>query len=202
MGEAQRINPVDQKGTFMEQERINNDPKETATLGGGCFWCLEPLFRDLAGVEQVLVGYSGGTTPSPSYRDVCTGRTGHAEVVQITFDPNVISFRDILEVFFSVHDPTTPNRQGADIGPQYRSIILYHSEIQKEISEQTIQELGAANKWDAPIVTEIAPFNVFHKAEDYHQQYFKNNPQQPYCRVVIEPKMMKFRKRYSSRLKN
>ena len=186
----------------MNQERIKNDPKETATLGGGCFWCLEPLFKDLAGVEQALVGYSGGTAPDPSYCDVCTGRTGHAEVVQITFDPKVISFRNILEVFFSVHDPTTPNRQGADIGPQYRSIILHHSEDQKEIAEQVIQELEATNKWDAPIVTEIAPFNVFYRAEDYHQQYFKSNPRQPYCRIVIEPKVAKFRKQYSSRLKN
>jgi peptide-methionine (S)-S-oxide reductase len=145
--------------------------------------------------------YSGGDVPNPSYRHVCSGTTGHAEVVQITFDPKVISFREILEVFFSVHDPTTPNRQGVDAGPQYRSIILPHSEQQRRTADRVIQDLEAANIWSAPIVTEVVPFKVFYKAENDHQEYFKNNPQQPYCRVVIEPKVAKFRKRYSPKLK-
>ncbi|MEI9477367.1 MAG: peptide-methionine (S)-S-oxide reductase MsrA [Deltaproteobacteria bacterium] len=186
----------------MDQEETKGQGKEIATLGGGCFWCLEPIFRDVAGVEQVVVGCSGGDVPNPSYRHVCTGTTGHAEVVQVTFYPKVISFREILEIFFSVHDPTTPNRQGADVGPQYRSIILYHSQEQKRIAERMIQDLEAANVWSAPIVTEVVPFKVFYEAEGYHQGYFEKNPAQPYCRVVVEPKVSKFRKKYSSKLKN
>lgn len=172
---------------------------EVATLGGGCFWCLEPIFEDLRGVQDVVVGYAGGRTPNPSYEQVCTGTTGHAEVVQVTFDPKEISFREILEVFFGVHDPTTPNRQGADVGPQYRSILLYHSEAQRATAEQVIEELEAAKVWGAPIVTEVAPFEGFYRAEAYHQGYFEKNPSQGYCRVVIAPKVAKFRERYGSK---
>jgi peptide-methionine (S)-S-oxide reductase len=185
----------------MVQEDSRRLQKEMATLGGGCFWCLEPIFREVAGVEHVMVGYSGGDVPNPSYRHVCTGTTGHAEVVHMTFKPKEVSFTDILEVFFSVHDPTTPNRQGADVGPQYRSVILYHTQEQKRIAERMVQDLEAANVWSAPIVTEIAPFKEFYKAEDYHQGYFEKNPGQPYCRVVIEPKVTTFRKKHGLKLK-
>jgi peptide-methionine (S)-S-oxide reductase len=181
-----------------EPQRLHN---ETATLGGGCFWCLEPVFREVAGVEHVTVGYSGGDVPNPSYRHVSTGTTGHAEVVQIIFRPAEVSFRDILEIFFNVHDPTTPNRQGADVGTQYRSIILCHSQEQKRVAERMVQDLEAANVWSAPIVTEIVPLKVFYEAEDYHQGYFEKNPEQPYCRVVVEPKVTKFRKKYGLKLK-
>ena len=185
----------------MVQGETPRSDTEMTTLGGGCFWCLEPIFREVVGVEQVQVGYAGGDVPNPSYRHVCTGTTGHAEVVQVTFTPKEISFKDILEIFFSVHDPTTPNRQGADVGPQYRSIILYHNQEQKRIAERMVQELEAANVWSAPIVTEIAPFKAFYEAEDDHQGYFEKNPEQPYCRVVIEPKVTHFRKKYSLKLK-
>jgi peptide-methionine (S)-S-oxide reductase len=174
--------------------------KELATLGGGCFWCLEPIFRALAGVKEVVVGYSGGTVANPSYEEVCTGTTGHAEVVQIAFDPEVISYEEILEVFFSIHDPTTPNRQGADVGSQYRSIILYHNEGQKAVAEKFVQDLNSKKVWEAPVVTEIVPFRVFFRAEGYHQGYFEANPQQPYCRVVVSPKVDKFRKTFAPRL--
>jgi peptide-methionine (S)-S-oxide reductase len=172
---------------------------EVATLAGGCFWCLEAVFVDLKGVQRVESGYSGGTVANPTYRQVCAGTTGHAEVVQITFDPRVISFRDLLEVFFTIHDPTTLNRQGADVGTQYRSAIFYHSEAQKAVAEQVMREV--AGLWDAPIVTEVAPFTVFYKAEEYHQEYFARNPFQPYCQAVIAPKVAKFRKRYLEKLK-
>ena len=174
--------------------------KEVATLGGGCFWCLEPIFRTLAGVEEVVAGYSGGTVPNPSYQEVCAGTTGHAEVVQIAFDPEVISYEEILEVFFSIHDPTTPNRQGADVGSQYRSIILYHNEGQKAVAEKFVQDLNSKKVWETPVVTEIVPFRVFFRAEGYHQGYFEANPQQPYCRVVVSPKVDKFRKTFAPRL--
>jgi peptide-methionine (S)-S-oxide reductase len=175
--------------------------KEVATLGGGCFWCLEPLFKDLTGVDEVIVGYSGGTVPNPSYEQVCTGKTGHAEAVQISFDPGVISFTEILEVFFNMHDPTTPNRQGGDVGPQYRSVIFYHSQKQKEDAERVIGDLSASGTWKAPIVTEVVPFKEFYKAEAYHQNYFAKNPRQAYCQVVIAPKVEKFQKQYSPKLK-
>lgn len=174
---------------------------ETATLAGGCFWCLEAVFDELKGVESVESGYSGGHMESPSYRDVCTGTTGHAEVVQVRFDPTVLTYRDLLGVFFAIHDPTTPNRQGADVGTQYRSAIFYHSEAQKLAAEALIQELDSQQIWDAPIVTEIAPFKNFHPAEDYHQEYFSRNPLQPYCMMVVAPKVSKFRKRFIDRLK-
>jgi len=175
--------------------------KEVATLAGGCFWCLEAVYTELKGVEKVESGYSGGSVPNPSYRLVCTGTTGHAEVVQITFDPLVVSFRELLEVFFTIHDPTTRNRQGADVGPQYRSAIFYHSPGQKSTAEQVIREIEAAKIWPATIVTEVMPFEAFYKAEDYHQDYFKNNPEQGYCQVVIAPKVSKFRHKFFEKLK-
>jgi peptide-methionine (S)-S-oxide reductase len=185
----------------MNQEKSSSCANEITTLGGGCFWCLEPIFKDLTGVEEVVVGYSGGTVPDPSYEQVCTGKTGHAEVVQISFDPSVVSFPEILEVFFNAHDPTTPNRQGADVGPQYRSIILYHSQKQKEDAERVIEDLDASGAWKTPIVTEVVPFKEFYEAEAYHRDYFAKNPGQPYCQVVIAPKVKKFQKRYGSKLK-
>lgn len=185
-----------------EQSRMHlGNSKQVATLAGGCFWCLEAVFDELKGVEKVVSGYSGGTVANPSYSEVLTGTTGHAEAVQLTFDPRVISFRQILEIFFSIHDPTTLNRQGADVGTQYRSVIFYHSEEQKAIAKQVIQELDAANIWDAPIVTEVTQFEAFYPAEDYHQDYFRQHFEQPYCRVVIAPKIAKFREQYLEKLK-
>ena len=166
--------------------------EEMATLGGGCFWCLEAVFVELRGVKQVVSGYAGGTVPNPTYRAVCNGTTGHAEVAQLTFDPEVISFRDILQVFFATHDPTTLNRQGADVGMQYRSAIYFHNAEQKETAETMIVELDAADIWSNLIVTEVAPLDIFYPSEDYHQEYYKYNSQQPYCQVVITPKLAKF----------
>ncbi len=177
------------------------DGKEIATLAGGCFWCLEAVFDDLNGVVDVVSGYSGGKFPNPTYKQVCTGATGHAEVVQVTFDPARISYKDILEVFFTIHDPTTLNRQGGDVGTQYRSAIFFHSPEQKATAEQVIQKLNTAQLWGRPIVTEIQPFTKFYPAEDYHQEYFANNAQQPYCQIVIAPKVAKFRKHYLEKLK-
>lgn len=174
---------------------------EVATLGGGCFWCLEPIFAQLKGVEDAVVGYAGGKTAAPTYEQVCTGLTGHAEVVQVTFEPAVISYREILEVFFSVHDPTTRNRQGADFGTQYRSIILYHNDPQRQTAESLIAELNQNGIWQKPIVTEVVPFTVFYPAEEYHQEYFEKNPYAGYCQVVIQPKVGKFRKQFAERLK-
>jgi peptide-methionine (S)-S-oxide reductase len=178
----------------MSQRQSNN--KEMATLAGGCFWCLEAIFKEVKGVEKVVSGYSGGTTVNPSYNEVCSGTTGHAESVQITFDPRIISFKEILSIFFTVHDPTTLNRQGPDIGTQYRSAIFYHNEEQKTIAEQLIRDLNSSNGWGAPIVTEITPFQNFYPAEEYHQNYYGRKPEQPYCSVVIAPKLDKFRKQY------
>ncbi len=178
-----------------------SDNLKKATLGGGCFWCVEAVYQDLQGVEQVISGYAGGRVENPTYQQVCTGTTGHAEVAQITFDPQAISYSDLLYVFWRTHDPTTPNRQGADVGPQYRSIILYHDEGQKAIAEQSKRETEAAGLWPNPIVTEIVPLDVFYPAEAYHQEYYRNNPNQPYCRVVIDPKVSKFRKEFKDRLK-
>jgi peptide-methionine (S)-S-oxide reductase len=175
--------------------------EEIATLAGGCFWCLEAVYADLDGVLRVESGYAGGTVSNPSYERVCAGTTGHAEVVQITFDPRVLSYRDLLEVFFNIHDPTTLNRQGHDIGTQYRSAIFYHSPEQKAVAEQMIRELSAAHRWPNPIVTEVTPFTAFYKAEPYHQEYFAHNPYQPYCQAVVGPKVAKFRKQYRERLK-
>jgi peptide-methionine (S)-S-oxide reductase len=174
---------------------------EVATLGGGCFWCLEPLFDSLQGVQSVESGYSGGRVENPSYRQVCTGTTGHAEVVQVTYDPAAISYRDLLEVFFSAHDPTTQDRQGNDVGPQYRSAIFFHSPEQEQVARAAIAELQSSGDFPAPIVTEVVPFEKFYVAEDYHQEYYDRNPAQPYCRVVIAPKVAKFRKSWAERLK-
>ncbi|MCS6847107.1 MAG: peptide-methionine (S)-S-oxide reductase MsrA [Anaerolineae bacterium] len=174
---------------------------EVATLGGGCFWCLEAVYEQVNGVLRVESGYAGGHVPRPSYEAVCTGTTGHAEVVQITFDPRVVTFRELLEIFFVIHDPTTLNRQGADVGTQYRSAIFYHSPEQREIAGQVIAEVEAAKLWDDPIVTEVTPFEAFYKAEAYHQGYYRNHPMQGYCRVVIAPKVAKFRERFADKLK-
>jgi peptide-methionine (S)-S-oxide reductase len=179
---------------------MSSGQHEVATLGGGCFWCLDAIYRQLRGVEKVESGYAGGTRPNPSYREVCGGNTGHAEVVQITYDPSVISYRDLLDVFFTIHDPTTPDRQGADIGTQYRSIILTHSDDQARIAREAIADVTAEKIWDDPIVTQIRPLDTFYPAERYHQDYFANNPNQPYCQVVIEPKVAKFRRKYLERL--
>jgi peptide-methionine (S)-S-oxide reductase len=173
---------------------------ELATLAGGCFWCLEAVYKELRGVERVVSGYAGGHVDNPTYREVCDGATGHAEVVQITFDPSAVSYRELLEVFFTIHDPTTLNRQGADVGTQYRSAVFYHSPEQRETAKQVIAEMTAAGVWDSPIVTEVAPLEKFYPAEDYHQDYFEKNPSQPYCRAVVAPKVSKFRKLFLDRL--
>lgn len=180
---------------------MSDNIREIATLGGGCFWCLDGVFKDLRGVEKVESGYTGGHLKNPSYQAVCTGTTGHAEVIQLTFNPNEVSFKEILEVFFTIHDPTTLNRQGYDEGTQYRSAIFYHSPEQKEVAAQVIAELDAAKIWGNPIVTEVTPIGDFYVAEGYHQNYFENNPNQPYCRAVVEPKVAKFRKYFFEKLK-
>ena len=173
---------------------------ELATLAGGCFWCLEAVYQQLKGVHKVESGYAGGAKVNPSYQLVCTGMTGHAEVVQITFDPAVVTYRELLQVFFTIHDPTTLNRQGADVGTQYRSAIFYHSTQQKQTAEQVIAEMTAAQIWDHPIVTELQPYTIFYKAEQYHQNYFQTHASQSYCQVVIAPKVAKFRKLFFERL--
>ncbi|MGA3297234.1 MAG: peptide-methionine (S)-S-oxide reductase MsrA [Candidatus Bathyarchaeia archaeon] len=178
-----------------------SEGKKLGTLGGGCFWCTEAAFLELKGVEKVESGYSGGTVPNPSYGQVCSGVTGHAEAIQILFDPKIISFKEILQIFFTIHDPTTMNRQGADMGTQYRSVIFYHDAEQKKVAEQVIKEVEASHVWNAPIVTQVVPFETFYKAEDYHQNYFKQNSDQPYCQMIIAPKVAKLRKYYRERLK-
>ena len=185
----------------MSQIASNAQMKDTITLGGGCFWCTEAVFEQLKGVEKVESGYSGGTVPNPTYQQVCSGDTGHAEVSQITFDPKVISLKEILEVFFTVHDPTTLNQQGNDVGTQYRSAIFYRNAEQKTVARQVIKEIEAAKIWNRRIVTELEPFKEFYKAEDYHQEYFRLHGQQPYCRVVIAPKVAKFREHFRDKLK-
>ena len=174
---------------------------QQATLGGGCFWCLEAVYVELRGVTKVVSGYTGGSVPNPSYQRVCSGNTGHAEVVQVTFDPAVVTFRELLEIFFTIHDPTTLNRQGADVGTQYRSAVFYHDEEQKRVAEEVIKEITAAKLWSKPIVTQVAPLDVFYAAENYHQDYFANNPMQPYCQVIVAPKVAKFRKQYFEKLR-
>ena len=174
--------------------------REKATLAGGCFWCLEAVYDQLRGVENVESGYAGGDTVNPSYQQVCTGATGHAEVVQVTFDPEVISFRDLLDIFFTIHDPTTLNRQGADVGTQYRSAIFYHSPEQKAIAEEVVAELEREKLWGSPIVTQIVPLTDFYPAEEYHRDYFERNPGQGYCQAVVAPKVAKFRKKYFEKL--
>ena len=175
--------------------------RETATLAGGCFWCLDAVYRDVRGVEEIMSGYTGGRRPNPTYEQVCTGVTGHAEVTKLTFDPEVVSYREILEVFFAIHDPTTLNRQGADAGTQYRSAIFWHTPEQKATAEAVVAELNAAGIWDDPIVTEITPAGPFYAAEEYHQDYYRQNPNQGYCRVVIAPKVAKFRAGALARLR-
>ena len=173
---------------------------ETATFGGGCFWCVEAVMQPLRGVRRVTSGYAGGHVENPTYREVCSGRTGHAEVAQVTFDPSEVSYRDLLHVFFATHDPTTLNRQGADVGTQYRSVVFYHDEAQREAAEAVIAELEAEGVFDRPIVTEVKPLEAFYPAEDYHQDYFRQNPQAPYCQAVIAPKVAKLRRQYLDRL--
>jgi peptide-methionine (S)-S-oxide reductase len=174
---------------------------ETITLGGGCFWCVEAVFDDLQGVEDVVSGYMGGQGANPTYEQICTGRTGHAEVIQVKFDPAVISLREILEVFFAVHNPTTLNRQGNDVGTQYRSAIFYHTPEQKQAAEEVIEAVGSGKVWDDPIITEVTPAATFYPAEDYHQEFFKRNPHQGYCMAVVSPKVSKFRQKFSAKLK-
>ena len=174
---------------------------EVATLGGGCFWCVEAVFEETKGVLGVESGYSGGFVPNPTYRQVCSETTGHAEVVQVTFDPEVLSYRDVLGIFFATHDPTTLNRQGADVGARYRSAVLYHDEEQRRVAEEVISEIEAEGVWDDPIVTDVVPFEAFYPAEGYHQGYFRNNARQPYCQVVIAPKVAKFRKQHLDKLR-
>ena len=179
----------------------STDQLEVATLGGGCFWCLEAVYDRLEGVVSVESGYSGGEVPNPSYQQVSSGKTGHAEVVRVTFDPQVISNREILQVFFSIHNPTTLNRQGADVGTQYRSVIFYHGEEQKMIAQQVIDEIEQEGIWEDKIVTQVTPLEKFYLAEEYHQEYFEKNPYQGYCQVVIAPKVAKFRAKYAQQLK-
>jgi peptide-methionine (S)-S-oxide reductase len=178
-----------------------NHSVEIATLGGGCFWCLEAVFEQVRGVTKVVSGYAGGSARDPSYRQVCNGNTGHAEVVQVTFDPAVLSYREVLEIFFSFHDPTTLNRQGADVGTQYRSVIFYHSPEQKQTAEEAIAALNKLDPWGRPLVTEVVPAPTFYPAEDYHQGYFRNNPTQGYCQAVVAPKVAKLRQHFAARLK-
>ncbi|MDE2824095.1 MAG: peptide-methionine (S)-S-oxide reductase MsrA [Chloroflexota bacterium] len=179
----------------------SSDGNRLATLAGGCFWCLEAVYNELHGVESVVSGYAGGHDLSPTYEAVCSGTTGHAEVVQIAYDPDMVSFRELLEVFFTIHDPTTLNRQGNDVGTQYRSAVYYHDEEQRLIAEEVIEEMTVAEVWDDPIVTEITALDMFFEAEEYHQRYFEKNPFQPYCFVVVRPKVSKFRKKFVSKLK-
>ena len=174
---------------------------EMATFGGGCFWCVEAIFERVSGVQLVQSGYSGGHVANPNYKQITTGMTGHAEVVQISFNPEQISYIELLEIYFKTHDPTTLNKQGADVGTQYRSIVLYHHDEQRKQAEKVIEDLGSAGIWNNPIVTQVEPFEEFYKAEDYHQEYFENNPNQGYCRVVIQPKVDKFEKVFREKLK-
>lgn len=178
-----------------------SERRETATLAAGCFWCVEAVFSRIRGVKKVIAGYAGGTVPAPSYAEVCSGTTGHAESVQIIFDPEEVSFAEILQVFWRTHDPTTINRQGADIGPQYRSAIFHHDDVQRRIAEQSRRDVDAEGIWPGPVVTEIAPFTNFYAAEDYHQGYYRLNPDQPYCRLVIDPKIRKLLRDFAGRLK-
>lgn len=190
---------MDQRRNERGDERRES---EAATLGGGCFWCLEAVFTELQGVQHVDSGYAGGHVPNPTYEQVCTGTTGNAEVVRIAFDPRAISYRELLHVFFAIHDPTTPDRQGADVGPQYRSAIFYHSPEQKKTAEEVIDDLGRQELWPAPIVTEVKPLTAFYPAEEYHRNYFARHPGQPYCHVVIAPKVSKFRSRFGAMLRS
>lgn len=177
-----------------------NNNFEYATLGGGCFWCIEAVFSEVRGINTAISGYSGGTVKNPTYREVTSGRTGHAEVIQLQFDPEVITYRDILTIFFHLHDPTTLNRQGADVGTQYRSVIFYHNDEQEKVAREVFEEIDRSDLWDNHLITEISPLDEFYKAEDYHQDYYANNPNQPYCTFVISPKMSKLRKLFKDKL--
>jgi peptide-methionine (S)-S-oxide reductase len=177
------------------------DREEVATLAGGCFWCMEAIYKNVRGVQRVLSGYTGGHKVNPTYEEVCSDKTGHAEAIDITFFTDVISYREILEIFFSVHNPTTLNKQGNDMGTQYRSAIYYHDELQKLIAEEVIQEINKAKIWDAPIVTEIKPYTKFYSAEEFHRDYFERNPEKAYCQVIIAPKVAEFRKKWETKLK-
>ena len=184
-----------------QNQPANQASQAIATLAGGCFWCVEAVFENMRGVSKVESGFAGGVMLNPTYRQVCSGESGHAEVIQVTFDPSTVSYEELLLVFFTVHDPTTRNRQGADVGTQYRSAVFYHDAAQKAIAEQVIARLTAERLWPNPIVTEVAPFDAFYKAEAYHQQYYRNNASKPYCQIVIAPKVTKFRKAYGYLLK-
>jgi peptide-methionine (S)-S-oxide reductase len=187
--------------TSSDEKITSMDSLEVATFGAGCFWCVEAIFQDIKGVKKVASGYSGGNIKNPSYKEVCQGTTGHAEVIQVTFDPSQVSFAKLVEVFFATHDPTTLNRQGADVGTQYRSAIFYHSEEQRSTAELAKAAADASGEWGSPIVTEISAFDVFYAAEDYHQDYYNLNGTQPYCQIVISPKMDKFKKKFADLLK-
>jgi peptide-methionine (S)-S-oxide reductase len=195
------MSPMQAPQAVTPRVKISAARSESATLGGGCFWCLEAVFQQLEGVQKVVSGYAGGHVEDPDYEAVCAGRTGHAEVVQVTYDPAAISYREVLEVFFTIHDPTTLDRQGADIGTQYRSIILTHGPEQEHIARGIIEELDQEQAFEVPIVTEVVPLNRFYPAEEYHQDYYKRNPDQGYCQAVIAPKLSKFRKKWQARLK-
>ena len=199
--QAQNQTKVTKKNSPQKVKMNMNANLEVATFGGGCYWCIEAIFQRLEGVEKVESGFSGGQVKNPTYREVCTGATGHAEVIQITFDTTKISFEEILKVFFTMHDPTTLNQQGNDIGTQYRSAIFYQNEAQKKVSEEIIAALNQAKAYPSPIVTEVTPFDVFYKAEDYHQNYYNDNSGEGYCRYVIQPKIEKFEKVFKDRLK-
>jgi peptide-methionine (S)-S-oxide reductase len=198
-GQPEKSIPVSNMQSVIQEASAPSGQTEIATLGGGCFWCVEAIYQDLKGVSKVESGYSGGHIDNPTYKEVCSGLTGHAEVIQVTFDPAIISYADILRIFFTVHDPTTLNRQGNDSGTQYRSVIYFHSEEQQKTAEAV--KIEAKEAWDDPIVTEISAFEKFYKAEDYHQNYFKDNPNQGYCSFIIAPKVKKFREKYKDRLK-
>jgi peptide-methionine (S)-S-oxide reductase len=176
--------------------------EEVATLAGGCFWCLEAVFKEVKGVQRVLSGYTGGKKENPTYEEVCSDKTGHAEAIDITFFPDVISYREILEIFFTVHDPTTLNRQGHDTGSQYRSAVFYHDQAQKSIAEEVIGEINNAHIWCSPIITDVKPYTKFHSAEEYHRDYFERHPEQNYCQAIIAPKVLKFRQKWAGKLKN
>ena len=188
--------------TTPKVKKVGMSKEEVATLGGGCFWCIEAVLSELKGVTQVLPGYAGGNVPNPSYEQVCTDKTGHAEVVQVTFDPSVLSYGNLLRIFFTVHDPTTLNRQGEDVGTQYRSVVFYHSPQQLATIEQVLRELRDAKLWRGKIVTEVRPFQAFYPAEEYHRDYFRRNPGKSYCQIVIEPKVVKFREHFTNLLKS
>ena len=195
------MNATDEKPRSATSTQPEPPKTELATLGGGCFWCTEAVFLKLKGVKKVVSGYTGGLRKNPTYKEVCTGLTGHAEVIQVEFDPAKITFEQILDVFFHTHDPTTLNRQGADVGTQYRSAVFYHNAEQKQIAAKTIAELNKSGDFDDPIVTTLEEMKIFYPAEDYHQDYFANNPGNPYCMAVVGPKVAKFRKRYKELLK-